>query len=106
MKQITNPRHAVGKTIAVIAWGDHGEVLIKFTDDTFVFLEAYDDEDTGLPFISMTTPLQPVEFGFSLVRERIITQAEMDKARDVKDAGDREERRRQFEYLKREFEGK
>lgn len=100
MKQITSEEFVVGKTIQRMINFEYSRKIFVFKDNTFA---VYKSEDGEVEFVSE----DEIVWNFkNFFRYGLITKKEHDKRKKVYDDRVLQNRRIQYEILKKEFEGK
>ena len=104
-KLLLTTTEAYGKEIKnTISSYDTDKLIINFTDDTFLLLEILADYDDG-PEIKAATEFYYVDFFENkLVKNGIINEEELKEIHTKATKVHQENRRRQYENLKEEFE--
>jgi len=104
-KLLLTTTEAYGKEIKnTISSYDTDKLIINFTDDTFLLLEILADYDDG-PEIKAATKFYYVDFfKDKLVKNGIINEEELKEIRTKATKAYQENRRKQYEDLKEEFE--
>jgi len=108
-KQIFDKDEAIGKTIeSAICSANCNDIVLSFTDGTFLYLVAGFDEVSGL-YLGSRDELRVVDFDGDLVNAGILSRVEMDEATDKATAEfkkqELESNRKQYDSLRLLFEG-
>ena len=103
-KQITNEDDAVGKTVKDVFAHLGDEIIITFTDGTYINIESDVDFDCARPVVSSSMLELYLMEAVGLNSED--AEAEKEARRTARDARMEECDRREFEKLKRKFEPK